>query len=366
VNGTTTTETFPATHLAPEVRRNGHVRVARSARVRAGVERILVVGTSPLIDRLLHELERAARPATIVGIVTDGNGLPAPGYAVLGPLDRLERIVRDTAPHRILVDVGRSAVIPVAALVASIGADVIVEDAVDTYERLTGKVPLDALRPDHVIFSKWFTGGRPQAAFSRALSVIGAVLGLIVAAPVLVVLAIAIKLDSEGPVLFVQPRLGRRGRPFDLLKFRTMRLGAQPSEWVCDNSDRITRVGHWLRRFRLDELPQLVNVLRGEMELVGPRPHPVSNAQLFVDNIPYYPLRLLVRPGITGWAQVEYGYANNLAEETEKMYYDLYYIKHRSVGLDVRILVNTLKVVLRGQGVETSHDRAEGPLSEAA
>jgi lipopolysaccharide/colanic/teichoic acid biosynthesis glycosyltransferase len=123
-----------------------------------------------------------------------------------------------------------------------------------------------------------------------------------------------------------------------------------PSEWVRDNSSRITRVGRWLRTFRLDELPQFVNILRGDMNLVGPRPHPGTNLALFREQIPYYAIRLAVRPGVTGWAQIRYGYANNLAEETEKMRYDLYYIKHLSLWFDLRILFDTVKIVLFGRG----------------
>jgi lipopolysaccharide/colanic/teichoic acid biosynthesis glycosyltransferase len=148
-------------------------------------------------------------------------------------------------------------------------------------------------------------------------------------------------------MFFVQRRIGADGRPFGLIKFRTMADAAERrSEWARDNTSRITRVGHWLRRFRLDELPQLVNVLRGHMNFVGPRPHPESNYQLFCEHIPLYGCRASVRPGITGWAQVRMGYANGLEEETEKMRYDLYYIKHRSFGLDARILLETVLVVL--------------------
>src|SRR5205085_4078911 len=158
-------------------------------------------------------------------------------------------------------------------------------------------------------------------------------------------------LDSRGPVFFVQSRAGLNGRTFALLKFRTMHpVQERRSEWVQDNEDRITRIGKWLRRFRLDELPQLLNVLRGEMNLIGPRPHPTSNQEIFMDKIAYYGLRSTVRPGVTGWAQVRYGYANNLEEETEKMRYDLYYIKNRSVWLDARILVHTVLIMLLGQG----------------
>jgi lipopolysaccharide/colanic/teichoic acid biosynthesis glycosyltransferase len=155
-------------------------------------------------------------------------------------------------------------------------------------------------------------------------------------------------------VFFVQERVGLRGKRFRLIKFRTMYpANGKTSEWVRDNHDRITRVGKWLRRFRLDELPQFVNILRGDMGLVGPRPHPVSNFELFLAKIPYYSLRTAVRPGLTGWAQVRYGYANNLEEETEKMQYDLYYIKHMSLWLDLRVVLETAKIVLMGHGSQT-------------
>jgi lipopolysaccharide/colanic/teichoic acid biosynthesis glycosyltransferase len=152
-------------------------------------------------------------------------------------------------------------------------------------------------------------------------------------------------------VFFVHQRIGSLGRPFRLYKFRTMHpTDETTSEWARDNDDRVTRVGFWLRRFRLDEMPQLINVLRGDMEMVGPRPHPVSNMELFAEKIPYYPFRSVIRPGITGWAQVRYGYANNVDEEIEKMRYDLYYIKNLSVLFDLRILVRTFQIILFGRG----------------
>jgi lipopolysaccharide/colanic/teichoic acid biosynthesis glycosyltransferase len=155
-------------------------------------------------------------------------------------------------------------------------------------------------------------------------------------------------------VLFIQRRAGLFGEPFRLIKFRTMEVEASEAEansfWAADNGDRITRVGGWLRRLRLDELPQFWNILRGDMNLIGPRPHPIANAALFRDLIPYYPLRELVPPGLTGWAQIRNGYANGLAEETEKMRYDLYYIKNRSLWLDARILLDTVKIVLTADG----------------
>jgi lipopolysaccharide/colanic/teichoic acid biosynthesis glycosyltransferase len=213
-----------------------------------------------------------------------------------------------------------------------------------------------------VIASGKFRPSRLQHAFARTLSLLVALVALVALSPLLAVIAIAIKLDSPGPVLFAHKRVSAHGRPFTLLKFRTMQDGrARRSEWEGDNRDLVTRVGKWLRRFRLDELPQFVNILRGEMNLVGPRPHPVSNLELLTlvarnlneltgAAFGCYALRLIVPPGLTGWAQVRYRYANNLDEEIEKLRYDLYYVKHMSPWLDLRILLETGRALLRGPG----------------
>jgi lipopolysaccharide/colanic/teichoic acid biosynthesis glycosyltransferase len=227
----------------------------------------------------------------------------------------------------------------------------VVENGIDVYERLTGTLPLESLTPGALVFSDAFRRSPLSDVTARAISIVVAIGGLVGSAPLFALIALAIKLDSPGPVLFVHDRIGRDGRPFKLVKFRTMRpAGPGTSEWVRDNSERITRVGKWLRRFRLDELPQFVNIVQGDMNLVGPRPHPLSNLELFEHEIPYYEFRTGVRPGVTGWAQVRYGYANTLAEEVEKMRYDLYYVKHGSLWFDLRILVDTVKIVLFGRG----------------
>jgi lipopolysaccharide/colanic/teichoic acid biosynthesis glycosyltransferase len=232
---------------------------------------------------------------------------------------------------------------------------VAIEEAVTFYERVTGKIAIEALRASTLALGDGFRHSDfVPSDFSRAatrfISLVVAALGLLVLSPLLAIIALAIKLDSPGPVLFRHQRVTCGGRPFALLKFRTMREGGTSSQWVRDNAFRITRVGRWLRRFRLDEMPQLVNVFRGEMNLVGPRPHPESNYELFIKHIPFYWLRAAVRPGITGWAQVRYGHANSLEEETEKMRYDLYYIKNRSLLFDLSILFNTVKIVLLRKG----------------
>lgn len=314
------------------------------------VENVLVIGRTALARAVIAEMARR------------------PCYRVLDATEtgRVERIPKDVSPfhlpldlqkmtasrpHRIVVALSeRRGRIPMEALLEAKRLGIAVEDGMHMYERLTGKLDLDWLQPSHVIFSSAFHPSAVHCVLQRTFSVLVAAVGLVLCAPFFALVALSVKLDSSGPVLFVQDRIGKDGRRFPLMKFRTMHpVGKRASEWVRDNGERITRVGRWLRKFRLDELPQLYNVLRGDMNLVGPRPHPASNYELFLTHIPYYAFRSMVRPGITGWAQVRYGYANSLEEETEKMRYDLYYIKHLSWWMDMRILIMTIKVVLLGQ-----------------
>ena len=304
--------------------------------------------------RLIDEIEALEPSRYVVAGIVD-NQAPDPdspiAHRYLGTCDQLDEIVARVHPSRIVVAVeNRRDGLPLQSLLDSRVSGIDVEDAIELYERITGKIAIEALRPSTLILSKGFRNHGAAEMTARVVSVLAAVAGLVICAPLLALIALLVKIDSDGPVLFVQPRAGRHGRPFGLLKFRTMHpTDEPPSEWVMDNIHRITRVGRYLRRFRLDELPQLINVLRGEMNLIGPRPHPVSNHATFMEHIAYYGLRSTVRPGVTGWAQVRYGYANNLDEETEKMRYDLYYIKNRSLWLDLRIMLATTGIVLFGQ-----------------
>jgi exopolysaccharide biosynthesis polyprenyl glycosylphosphotransferase len=316
-------------------------------------ERALILGTGTLARQIVEELARRKNgPDLLVGIADDGAAVDPPlGKLLVGPLTSLGALIQDLRPDRIVVALAdRRGRLPVGELLEARVRGVAVEDAVDLYERLTGKLAIESLTPSNLIASKDFRKSHIDLAWSHALSIVVSAVALVALAPLLAFIALAIKVDSPGPVFFVHARVGLGGRRFSLIKFRTM-LPAQAatSEWVGDNGTRITRVGRWLRRFRLDELPQLLNVIRGDMNLVGPRPHPVSNFELFRQNIPYYSLRATIRPGVTGWAQVRQGYANNLEEETEKMRYDLYYIKHMSVWLDLRILLATIRTVLAGR-----------------
>ncbi|HEV3215909.1 MAG TPA: exopolysaccharide biosynthesis polyprenyl glycosylphosphotransferase [Vicinamibacterales bacterium] len=314
---------------------------------------IVILGNGPMTSKLIEEVDASDLPYCVAGVVDQENPKVFCGAPWLGPLERLADIVERVRPARIVVaPADRRGHLPLRLLLESRMRGVVVEDALEFYEKLTGKIAIEALTPGSLILGKGFRHERVGHALARIISTVVSVVGLILAAPLLAAIALAIRIDSRGPVFFVQARAGRDDKPFNLLKFRTMRPSEdQPvSEWVQDNEGRITRVGKWLRRFRFDEVPQLVNVLRGEMNLIGPRPHPTRNQQIFMEHIAYYGLRSTVRPGVTGWAQIRYGYANNLEQETEKMRYDLYYIKNRTLWLDIRILFGTIFIMLTGHG----------------
>jgi exopolysaccharide biosynthesis polyprenyl glycosylphosphotransferase len=323
------------------------------ARRGAFASRLLIVGSSPLARQLVTEIttHRHVRHR-VAGVLDESSEADPPvGPVVPGPLARLGSLIEELRPDRIVVALAdRRGRLPMRELLDATVDGVVVEEGVDCYERLTGKIAIEALTPSGLIASRAIRKNHLDLSFGHALSFVVSATAMVVLLPLFAVLALLIKLDSPGPVFFVHDRVGLRGRRIRLLKFRTMRPADGPtSEWVCDNGHRITRVGRWMRKYRLDELPQLLNVVRGELNLVGPRPHPVSNFELFTQKIPFYSLRSVVRPGVTGWAQVRQGYANSLEDETEKMRYDLYYIKHMSAWLDLRILLQTVHIVVSGR-----------------
>ena len=341
-------------------------------------ERTLILGASPLARALVEEINARPRGRYLVfGVVGEDTPPRAGAFdcPVLGVLDDLPRVIAAYRPQRIVIALGeRRARLPIDRLVEARTRDrILVEQGTDVFEWLTGKLAIESLTPSNVIFSRDFRPMRLTQIATRGISVAVAAVGLALCAPLFALIALAVKLDSRGPVMFVQDRVGLGGRRFRLYKFRSMHDTAARSEWAADNGDRITRVGRLLRKYRLDELPQLWNVLRGDMNLVGPRPHPLSNFEMFVlvsrntpmhgTQIPYYSMRSSVRPGITGWAQVRYKYANGLGEEMEKLRYDLYYIKHYSLVLDLRILFETVRVILGGRGeIETPAGQVTRPL----
>jgi exopolysaccharide biosynthesis polyprenyl glycosylphosphotransferase len=337
------------------------------------MRRVLILGRGALARRLAIEIDRRPRCGYSVVGFWDGEASPGilAGRRMFGAGDDLREVLRRIEPDVVAAAPAdeRSATFTRTLMDAALHG-VRPRRGEDLYEEVTGTIALDALTPSSVIFSHELARGSVDRVFPRLISVAASALALVLASPLLALIALAIRIDSPGRAIFMQERIGRNGTPFQMWKFRTMRPVAQVrSEWALDNRDRITRVGRWLRQFRLDELPQLVNVLRGEMDLVGPRPHPSCNYLLLAtvmrnvsdggSDIPYYALRSLVRPGITGWAQIHYGYANDVNEEVEKLAYDLYYVKHRSLALDLWILGATIALVVTGR----KSDMERGPAA---
>ncbi|MDO8909375.1 MAG: sugar transferase [Pseudohongiella sp.] len=327
-------------------------------------KRVLILGTGMFAITLANEiLERPQCGMVIIGLVSEHakSSVYTVKFPLLGEIKDLSRIILEHKPDRIIVTLDDHVLMEHCHRLVEekYFRQLQVDDGEEFYESLTGKLAIDTLSHRSLMLSKDFQLPVSTQIMSRIYSLIFAGAGILVTAPLMLLIAILIKIDSPGPVLFVQSRIGLANKPFNLFKFRTMHPATgKTSEWVCDNANRITRVGRILRKFRLDELPQFFNVLLNDMNIVGPRPHPVSNYELYAlvsrntpesgTPIPYYYLRCLVRPGITGWAQIKYRYANNLAEEIEKLRFDLYYIKHYSLWLDARIMLETIKVVVLG------------------
>jgi sugar transferase (PEP-CTERM system associated) len=227
-----------------------------------------------------------------------------------------------------------------------------VDDGMAFTEDLAGKLSVENLRPSSLIFSNGFKRSATSKKAKRYLDVFASAFGLALSLPVCLIVALAIKLDSPGPVFYRQERVGEEGKIFTLLKFRSMRANAEINGpvWARVNDRRVTRVGDVIRKLRLDEIPQMINVLRGEMSFVGPRPERPVFIQQLQKEIPYYPQRHVAKPGITGWAQIRYPYGASKEDALEKLKYDLYYIKHMSVLFDLTIILETVKTVLLRRG----------------
>jgi sugar transferase (PEP-CTERM system associated) len=257
--------------------------------------------------------------------------------------------------HRVIVAISeRRGHLPIDQLLGLRLSGIQVEADGAVLERVLGKISTSGLRPSDLIFSEGFRLNRSLLCLRRILSILATVILLIAVLPLIPVVALAIKLTSPGPVFYSQKRVGYRGKPFHCYKFRTMRADAEADTgptWASDQDPRITRLGRFLRSTRIDEIPQLWNVLRGDMSFVGPRPERPEFVELLTREIPFYPLRHALPPGITGWAQVRYKYGNSIADAQEKLNYDLYYIKNVSLGFDLAILLRTVKTILREHGI---------------
>ena len=257
--------------------------------------------------------------------------------------------------HRIIIAMeSKRGELPVQELLSLRFRGVTVEDDGALRERLYGKIPLEGLRPSNFLYSEGFRIKASQQFIRQVVSIVVAGIGLLLFLPFFPLVVLAVKLSSKGPVFFRQTRVGMGGRNFDVIKFRTMFTDAEAggAKWATKNDPRVTKVGMFLRKTRIDEIPQLWNVLRGDMGFVGPRPERPEFVAWLSEELPFYYLRTLIRPGLTGWAQVRYGYGATLAETKEKLEYDLYYIKHMSLGLDLLIMFETIKTILRRRGAQ--------------
>jgi sugar transferase (PEP-CTERM system associated) len=316
-------------------------------------ERVYVLGTGERAQRLLNGLRQKS-----------GLGIEVVGWTgnIEGALTResvathLVSLVQEHAVNRVIVAMpDRRGTVPVEELLALRLSGVKVEEATSWLEKITGRIEVDQLYPSWLIFADGFRFSAFNRMLRRAVNLAAALIGLIFSLPVIPLVALAVKLSSPGPVLYRQKRVGRGGVVFHCYKFRTMRQDAEAdtgATWATDNDPRITRVGKFLRSSRLDEIPQLWCVLRGDMHFVGPRPERPEFVEWLSKEIPYYGVRHTVRPGITGWAQVQYKYGNTLEDAREKLQHDLFYIKNASLGLDFWIVFQTVKIVLIGRGAK--------------
>lgn len=256
------------------------------------------------------------------------------------------------ADEIVVAAVERRGRLPMRALLRCRLAGIPVCEYHDFLERETGRVDLERLRPGWLVFREGFGHGERDAVAKRLLDLVLASVGLVLAAPLLLLASVAVKLEDGGPVLFRQERVGRNGVPFHMLKLRSMRVDAERDgpRWAALGDRRVTRVGRVLRRTRIDELPQLVNILKGEMSFVGPRPERPVFVQQIVELLPYFPVRHQLRPGLAGWAQLNHPYAADIEDTRIKLEYDLYYVKNWSLFLDLLILTQTLRVIVWGNG----------------
>jgi sugar transferase (PEP-CTERM system associated) len=333
--------------------------MAQDPRSLGTAERMLIIGTGPTGITLARDLiSRPEMQLKVVGFLDErgediGKSLVNPG--IIGGVAELESVVqRENIGHVVISLLERRGRMPVRELLHLKFAGVKVEDAHSFFERITGRIILERLSPSWLILSEGFSKSSLLVWAKRMIDVLVSLITLVVCAPLMALTAVAIYLESGSPVLFRQERTGLHGRSFAMLKFRSMHNNAEEDgpKWASEGDRRITRVGRWLRKSRIDELPQAINVLRGQMSIVGPRPERPEFVSMLEEQIPYYGLRHSVRPGITGWAQVKYQYGASVEETKMKLEYDLFYIKHLSIMLDLAVLFETAKVMLSGRGAK--------------
>jgi sugar transferase (PEP-CTERM system associated) len=321
-------------------------------------ERILIVGSGEFAVEIAKEtLQRKDAGYRVVGFVDNDPALVGKSLInpkVIGLTSELASLVKHENIDRLVVAIGdRRGQFPTQELLKlSLSGDVTIEESAAFYERLTGRVLLDMIRPSWLIFSSRGRRARinemARSAMHRIIALVGATLSL----PIAIFTTILIKLESRGPILYKQERVGKNGRPFRLMKFRSMRTDAEKDGpvWAKTDDERMTRVGRIIRKIRVDEIPQFWNILRGDMNFVGPRPERPHFVAQLAQEIPYYEQRHLIAPGLTGWAQINYPYGASIEDAKQKLQYDLYYLKNQNLALDATIMFETIKTILFGKG----------------
>ena len=316
-------------------------------------ERVYVIGTGERAQRVVNGLR--TRPE--LGIEVMGWSGNVEGAVTRDSVaSHLMELARQQNIHRVIVAMpDRRGHLPVQELLQLRLAGIKVEEATSWLEKMSGKIEVEQLYPSWLVFAEGFRFSASVMFVRRLFWLLASAVLLLVVLPVIPLVILAIKLSSPGPVLYRQKRVGRGGVTFHCYKFRTMRKDAEADTgptWADDDDPRITRIGRILRATRLDEIPQLWCVLKGDMAFVGPRPERPEFVECLTQQIPYYPVRHAVRPGITGWAQIHYKYGNTVEDAKQKLQYDLFYIKNASLGLDLLIMFQTIKIVLLGRGAQ--------------
>jgi len=321
------------------------------------IQRVVILGTGALALELAREVTLRQDlgmklEGFVSGAVLQADNERIFGFPILGSATEMEAITKRSAISRIIVALENCrGVLPAKELVTLRVQGVRVDDAASVLSALTGRIPLHAVKPSWFVFSDGFHRSKWNELLKRTLDLAAGIAGLVLALPIMALVAFAILVDSKGPVIYRQTRVGRMDRCFDVLKFRSMRVNAEQNngaQWAVKNDPRVTRVGGFLRKYRLDELPQFLNVVRGDMSFVGPRPERPCFVEELRKQIPYYDERHSVRPGITGWAQVQYSYGASVEDAFKKLEYDLFYLKNTSVSFDMAIILKTVKIVISG------------------
>lgn len=322
-------------------------------------EKILVVGTGQTaLDTAEAVWERRDAGYRIVGFLSENGAKPREKFGrseILGKAHEIETVIRNEKIDRVVIAVReRRGAFPTEALLKmSLAGDVSIEECTSFFERITGKVHVDMLRPSWLIYAGRRRDSPIKSVFRESMHRLLALCGLVFSLPIAILTVILIKLDSRGPIFYMQERIGMNGRVFEVIKFRSMKTDAEADGkpiWAVTNDERTTRVGRVIRKLRIDEIPQFWNILKGEMNFVGPRPERPHFVEQLAKEIPYFEHRHLVAPGLTGWAQIKYPYGASVSDAIQKLQYDLYYIKNQSLTLDMMIVFDTVKTVLFGKG----------------